>query len=428
VEGVADNVRRLHLNAVQFYDWMYRHADLLPPHDDFSDTLGRQVSLESVRSLVAAITAAGSLPLGYAAVYAAGKDEWPQWQDEGLYRANGEPWMLGDFLWNVDPDGERWREHFAADLKAAVADVGFAGFHLDQYGAPKTARRADGTPVDLSVAFPALIGRLARELPDSRLIFNNVNDFPTWTTAATDQDAVYIEVWSPHDTLRDVAWLADKAHTYAPEKSVILAAYLSVFAKDDEASALNAQRLLLATAFTHGATVLLHGEDRDVLTEAYYVTHGKLSPAAQDVTRRYYDFAVRYGDLLFDRGAIDLTTTHIGGVNEEAKLEVDVPVSHDGRAGTLWARLLRVEQGRLLSLISLADQDDELWDSGKKPIATLEGVRLSVERTGATPPRFLAASPEDDPALRELEPSFDGRYDSVTLPPFTGWSIVWMPS
>ncbi len=26
VDGVADNVRRLHLNAVQFYDWMYRHA------------------------------------------------------------------------------------------------------------------------------------------------------------------------------------------------------------------------------------------------------------------------------------------------------------------------------------------------------------------------------------------------------------------
>ena len=31
VHGVAENVRRLHLNAIQFYDWMYRHAELLPP-------------------------------------------------------------------------------------------------------------------------------------------------------------------------------------------------------------------------------------------------------------------------------------------------------------------------------------------------------------------------------------------------------------
>ena len=49
VEGVVDNVRRLHLNAVQFYDWMYRHARLLPPTDDFVDPLGRKLSLATVR-------------------------------------------------------------------------------------------------------------------------------------------------------------------------------------------------------------------------------------------------------------------------------------------------------------------------------------------------------------------------------------------
>ena len=40
------------------------------------------------------------------------------------------------------------------------------GFHLDQYGAPKRALRADGTEVDLALAFPALIDHLAGELPD----------------------------------------------------------------------------------------------------------------------------------------------------------------------------------------------------------------------------------------------------------------------
>src|SRR4051794_31738742 len=28
VDRVADNARRLHLNCVQFYDWMFRHAEL----------------------------------------------------------------------------------------------------------------------------------------------------------------------------------------------------------------------------------------------------------------------------------------------------------------------------------------------------------------------------------------------------------------
>ena len=51
VDGVSDNVRRLHLNAVQFYDWMYRHANLLPTQDEYADALGQTLSLATVRAL-----------------------------------------------------------------------------------------------------------------------------------------------------------------------------------------------------------------------------------------------------------------------------------------------------------------------------------------------------------------------------------------
>ena len=44
-DEVADSLRAFHLNAVQFYDWMYRHASLLPPSDDFVDALDRSLSL-----------------------------------------------------------------------------------------------------------------------------------------------------------------------------------------------------------------------------------------------------------------------------------------------------------------------------------------------------------------------------------------------
>ena len=270
-EGVGDNVRRLHLNAIQFYDWMYRHADLLPPGDDFDDALGRPLSLDSVRRLVETVRDAGSLPLGYAAVYAAGRDEWPGWRDAGLYRPDGTPWMLGDFLWNVDPTNEHWLAHFSRDLRAALEQVGFAGFHLDQYGAPKYALRADGSEVDLAAAFPALIARLAAELPEARLIFNNVNDFPTWSTATAPQAAIYIEVWPPHTRLEDLAQLIAKARALAPAQSVILAAYLSTYAgRRSRQGRLLPRDLQLATVFSHGATALLHGEDDAVLTEAYY--------------------------------------------------------------------------------------------------------------------------------------------------------------
>ena len=244
VEGVVENVRRLHLSAVQFYDWMYRHAKLVPPTDVFEDALGQTVSLDSPRRLAAAFREAGSLPIAYAAVYAVGVEAWPEWEADGLFHTDGKPWTLGeDFLWNVDLTSERWQAHFVEDLKESVEAGGFAGFHLDQYGQPKRALRKDGSVVDLSDAFPALLERLSAELPDSELIFNNVNDFPTWTTARATQSAIYIEVWAPHVRLAHLAELVTKARSFDRDKPIVLAAYLNTYDGGDESESSAAERL-----------------------------------------------------------------------------------------------------------------------------------------------------------------------------------------
>jgi dextranase len=173
---------------------------------------------------------------------------------------------------------------------------------------------------------------------------------------------------------------------------------------------------------------LLHGEDHSVLTEAYYARHGELEPETHDATRRYYDFAVRYGDLLFDRSAVDLTRTHLGGVNEEVKIDAWVPVSLESAPGTLWARVTRISSGLLVSLVNLAGQTDDLWDAPKRATEPSGAVQLTLERRGADAPRFLFAEPDGAVALAELESSYDGRYDTVSLPQFGAWSIVWIPS
>jgi dextranase len=424
ISGVVENVRRLHLTAVQFYDWMYRHAKLVPPADVFEDALGQTVSLETTRRLASALRGAGALPLAYAAVYAAGRDEWPQWEEHGLFRADGSPWTLGeDFLWNVDPTSPAWVDHFSADLRDALGASGFAGFHLDQYGQPKRALRKDGSVVDLAKGFPSLLERLRSDLDGARLIFNNVNDFPTWATARSPQDAIYIEVWAPHTRLGHLAELVTKARSYDRDKPVILAAYLSSYATAGEDEAAAAERLQHATVLSHGGTVLLHGEERNVLTEAYYVSNHALGDDAADAARRCYDFAVRYGDVLFDRDAEDVTRMVTGGLNEEIRVVAPVTVATDCGPGSLWVRVVRTAEGTVVHLIDLSNQDDDLWDSPKRPGEPLAGVRVSVERDGAAAPRIALATPEA-PGLRALQSSFDGRYDSVELPPFGPWGML----
>jgi dextranase len=424
VAGVVENVRRLHLSAVQFYDWMYRHANLVPPTDVFEDALGQTVCLETSRRLAASIRQAGSLPVAYAAVYAVGTDEWPAWEQDGLFHPDGKPWTLGEeFLWNVDPTSERWLAHFVDDLKAATDAGGFAGFHLDQYGQPKRALRTDGTVVDLSDAFPALLERLSKELPESELIFNNVNDFPTWATARATQSAIYIEVWAPHARLAHLAELVTKSRGFDRDKPIILAAYLTAYDGADEAEASAAERLQHAVVLSHGGTVLLHGEERNVLTEAYYVKNHTLGDDAFGASRRCYDFAVRYGDLLFDRDAADLTRMMAGGLNQEIRLEASVPVATDCEAGSLWLRVVGTGHGLLVHLIDLSHQDDDLWDTPKRTAQALRGVSLAVERNGVTAPRIQFAHPEA-PALVTLDPAFDGRHDVVELPEFGPWAMV----
>jgi dextranase len=255
------------------------------------------------------------------------------------------------------------------------------------------------------------------------MIFNNVNDFPTWTTARATQSAIYIEVWAPSVRLGQLAGIVAKARSLAPDKAVILAAYLSSY-RGDEAAASAVERLQHAVVFSHGGTVLLHGEERNVLTEAYYVSNKEISAESSDAARRCYDFAVRYGDLLFDRESVDVTHTNLAGENLEVKVEAPVRVSIDCEPGALWARVVRTKLGLLVSLIDLSAQEDDLWDGPKHPSAPLSGVRVAIERVRSDAPRFDFAEPDDAPGLARLDASFDGRHDVVELPPFGPWALV----
>jgi dextranase len=423
--AVVDNVRRLHLNAIQFYDWMYRHSKLMPPTREFEDALGRHVSLDAVEALVGAVRGAGSLPLAYAAVYAVGADAREQWREDELLRGDGSPWTLADFLWIVDPSSERWLEHFVAELEQAMAAINFAGFHLDQYGAPKGARRRDGRLVDMAVAFAKLIEFVRDALPEAHLIFNNVNDFPTWTTAAAPQDAAYIEVWPPHDDAAHLGALADKARRLAPGRPISLAAYLSAYARGD-AGALAAMRLELATVFSHGATCLLHGEADAILVDPYYVKHARMDVAGQRVAKDYYDFAVRYGDILFDSSAIDVTRSHSGGVNNEVRVR-GAPVATDCVPGAVWTRVLETATRRVVSLVDLTMQDDAVWNTPKVPFVERGEISIAFERTFDSP-RYFFASPEGAHGANKLEPRHDGPHDVVDVPPFLCWALVWVES
>ena len=427
--ALVDVAQRLHLNMVQFYDWAHRYAQLVPEGDEYVDPLGRPLSLTTVRAMTAALAEIGSLSMGYAAVYAVGGVDWDDWKHAGLFKADGEPHRFtDDLLLVVDPSNEQWMKHFTGDLQQSMDEVGFTGFHLDSYGWPKRAFRADGSVCDLNAAFPELLERIRSEVPSSRFLFNNVNDFPTWTTTSAPQDGTYIEVWAPHTTLGHLGGLIDRARAMRPERTPILAAYLSVYGTAPSAVADAAARLVMATIFSHGGTHLLNGEDDTVLIDPYYPKNHQAGASTRDLMRDWYDFLVRYGDLLLSPTAVDVTRSYTGGINEDLVFETPpgVRISTDPEAGTVWVRVVRTRLGLVVHLINLTDQQTVDWDAAKNPITTISGVRLRALKTLSTLPA-RAADPDRSADLSQVPTSADGLYDVIELPPVGAWSMVVLP-
>lgn len=429
LQGVQDNLRRLHLTGVQFYDWAYRHADLLGGGEDYADALGQTVSLATVRDLIGVCHRVGSDALGYVAVYAVGKQEWAQWQHDALLDASEQPYALGDFLFVLDPAAPDWLDHFAADLQEATTGVGFDGFHLDQYGYPKWAHRPDGAVVDVAGSFRTMITEVRKALPKSRLVFNNVNDFPTWVTADAPQDAVYIEVWPPHIGYEHLAQVATRARQLAGGRPVVIAAYQHVYDQVAAAVGDTATALTMATLNSHGASHLLCGEADRILVDPYYVRNHIVTESTADLLHRWYDFAVAHTELLFGADITDVTGSFAGPYNDDLDIAYpDTQVEQIARPGTIWRRVTEVRTPAglryVLHLINLTGQSDTLWDAPRHPPGDPGTGSLRIRRMGAESPRVSYADPDTQHRLIEVDLTGDDNHFLAQLPAPKLWQII----
>ncbi len=439
IEELTLLYRRLHLSIAQFYDWAYRHSTLLPPAEDYLDPLGQPRSLRVIDAIAGALSDLGTVSLGYSAVYAIGSDEMDEWAPQILRREDGEPYRLGDdFLVLVDPGDPQWLAHYTDQLRQVLQSTRLEGFHLDQYGWPKYARTGDRR-VDVAESFVTMLAAVREATPDARFMFNNVNDFGTRQTAGAAQDASYIEVWSPHDTLQDLADLVSRTRALRPEHPPIISAYLSCFAAG-EAGGVEAAHCAMAAIFASGGTHLLLGDGSNALTDPYYPRNAQLTHAAVDALVPWYDFLVRYGDLLLPPGITEVTEFYCGGINEDVVLSADGHrVATKAGPDSLWVRVFRTGDGsHIVHVVNLLGTEEIHWDHAKSPVSALHGATLKVA-TGLAPAGAAWASP-DDPDLHPLDGRDAGsaaqsdalsagqEHREFALPPLGRWTLVWLPA
>jgi dextranase len=387
---------RHHVNALQFYDWQYRHDQLVAPSDGYDDPLGRHLSLATVRRAVDAAHSIGMAAMAYVAIYAASAGFWRARPGWALYDHNGQPHAFGEnFLGLMNPTRDTpWSHHLLDQCARALTEVGFDGIHLDQYGEPREAVDAVGNPVDLPVAFVDFISDLKARHPRAAVAMNAVKNWPSDTLASSRQDFSYVELWPDMPTYRELTDVVVQARRRAG-RPVVVALYLPA---DHVANIETADALLLAT----GATRIELGEAGRLLTDPYFPHHQPVPGDLARRLRRYHDLAVRYGQLL-GPGA-----EFADEVRVRAQPNVWTQARHHGR----WLGI---------NLVNLTDLDTR-WDRPHPRAQRPGGVELRI----VSPRPVVRAwwvSP-DQPAPRPAALRGERHDLRVRVPFLDCWSLV----
>jgi len=434
----VESLRKYHINMVQFYDWSYRHDDLVAPTGHYADMMGRCVDLNVVKEKIAACRKNGMKSLGYGAVYAASKDFYTEHPDWGLYTSAGDPLIFIDtfYIMNVERNCP-WHNHIISEYSKAVSQVGFDGIHMDTYGFPKTAyakHELQNALIKLDEQYPYLIEDTKNELnkinPDNDLIFNNVGNWPVKSVAQSPQDAVYIEVWEPYTRYSQIKQIIlDAKKACNNNKSVILAAYLAPFRTDTPQRALNAALLLTAAIAANGASHLLLGEKNAVLTQGYYVDHSFLTDKQSFSIRKYYDFLVRYMELLYDNTLQDVSFTHIGWDNTEYTC-INKSWSADARPDTLWLTLTENRSYKCIHMINLLGCENDEWNRGKETPTIQHDIQFRVQLDMQIEGIFLASPDVNNCRSEKLNHTIvktdRGMVAEFSVPSVRYWSMVYI--
>ena len=295
--AALDQLNRYHINGLLFYDWMPRHEQFLADADPYRDPLGRELSRRTIDGLIAAARGLNMATMPYTTAYAASPDFSRQHPDWALFGVDGKPLTTGDnFLAFMDPRPDSpWTQYLLNQISRMLEKTGFDGVHLDQSGDPKTAYDAHGRAFRLESVMAGLVDASRKVVTSRRregaVVFNAAGNWPIETVAPSPQDFVYVEVRPPYTGFDSLRQLIVQGQSLGRGKPVVLAAYV------DPQHERNV-RLIDAVIFAGGGGHIELGEGDGLLCSSHHPRYGKVSPALAGVLRRYYDFAVRYENVI----------------------------------------------------------------------------------------------------------------------------------
>ena len=390
-----ENLAKYHITGLQFYDWQYRHDQLVAPSEDYLDPLQRPLSLKTIKSLISAAHQVNMAAMPYLAVYGASIGFWRQHPDWGMYDADSQPLLFEDFLGLMNPaPGSPWADHLSDQCRETLEKLPFDGLHIDQYGDPKQAYSSSGEEINIPAAFKSFINQQKESLRVP-VIFNAVGNWPIEALAESQADLMYIEVWPPTPRFVDLEKIVKNARELSGDKPVIIPIYIPAEQKTN---------LLLVDAViaASGGTHLELGDDLKLLSDPYFPKSENLTEDYLQDLRRYWDF-ITANQALLGSGVNNIT------------LKADLPQN---------VYCIARQKGNLLALNLIQFSPEDRWTEAQPARACLQDLPLGFDLPEDVQELYWASPDQSEWQWQSLDfKQKSGRLE-CNLPVLTHWSVL----
>ncbi|MEV5348321.1 glycoside hydrolase family 66 protein [Streptomyces achromogenes] len=443
---IAELSQRYHINALQYYDWLWKHER--PVKHDGSGVAGTwtawngdTLSSTTIRNYIDAEHSRGMAAMPYQMSYAALNDydtsqvnpDWrlfnsPGGTDEWYY-----PMLPNQILHLMNPENPDWQNYIVGQYKDSVNSMGFDGAHLDQIGYWSEKYDKAGNKVNRPNGFAQLTNKTKQALPagHNAVGFNAVDGYGDAELARSNADYLYTELWSNYETNSSVKDYLERQRQASGGKPHITPAYMNRPNTPDSStpnnnSVFDTTSVQLANAMfaANGAGHLELGPNDHMLNTEYFLNKDKsMSAELKAWEKTYYDVITGYENLFYGP---DLHTasnkTVVDGVN----------TSTDGSGNTVWTNAMRNGDTDVLHLINLLGNDGKWRDAGTATPPTKTNVSVKYYlRDGQQAPAALRVGSPDRDGGRSANLPFttgsdsSGTYLKFTVPELKNWDFVY---
>ncbi|MFC0470651.1 glycoside hydrolase family 66 protein [Halalkalibacter kiskunsagensis] len=449
-----EKLKDYHINALQYYDWKYRHhkpvADNLEVWDDWS---GREVYGDSIRSYISAAQDSNMVNMAYNMAYAAvsGYEDDGVKQEWALYYSDNNDSGEGHFkfkmadetptgithLYFFDMSNKEWQDYIFAETNKMFEAFEFDGWHSDTVGEWGEMQTADGKTLYVKDNYTEFLNAAKEAIGDKYLVFNPVGAQGIENVNISDVDVLYTEIWpwdrdkdgELYDTYYSLKKTIESAREESGGKSLVIPAYMSYdYGEANPGSPFNTSAVLLtgASVYAAGGARMELGDNGNMLSNEYFpAQHLYMTKELEERVAKQYDFIVAYQNLLRD-GQTETTN------------RIEVPKYENtpyGDPDTIWTYGKQDENYEIIQMINLLGVSQNDWranDGQKETPDKVSDFKMKYYYSNEVNSVWLASPDNNDGRSQEL--SFTkgrdeyGNYVEIMVPSLEYWNMIYMSS